>query len=305
MTRSSLFALPGLALAALLSLSAPAAATPSANPPTAAALATACEGRDGWSDAAPPAPVFGNTWYVGTCGISAVLVTGDKGHVLVDGGTKQAAPLILANIRRLGFDPKDVRWIVSSHEHDDHAGALAELKRLTGARVAALAAERPFLEAGQMGADDPQSAIGKPFDPVRVDRVLKDGDSIVLGRTVLTAHATPTHSPGSTSWTWQACDAAFACHMVAYADSATTISADGYRFTDHAARVEAARAGIAAIGALPCDILLTPHPSASAMMERFAGSRPLVDAGACRAYADAAQRRLDARLDAEAKGTAK
>ena len=85
-------------------------------------LVDACQGRDGWSDAAPPARIFGDVYYVGTCGITALLIVGDRGHILIDGATAEAAPGIAANIRRLGFRPQDVRYLLNSHEHVDHAG---------------------------------------------------------------------------------------------------------------------------------------------------------------------------------------
>lgn len=299
MSRSSL----AIALTVLLTVS-PVAAAPAKRMPEAAvapeALAAACEGRDEWASPGPPTRVFGNTWYVGTCGISALLVTGDEGHVLVDAGVPEAAPLVLANIRRAGFDPRAVRWIVASHEHFDHAGGLAALQKAIGAKVAALPAQKAALESGRPPADDPQVGQLDAMAPVRVDRVLADGDSLVLGKLVLTAHATPVHAPGSTSWTWQSCTTGFDCKMIAYADSSSTISVDGYRFTDHPQRVAAIRKGLPVMAALPCDILITPHPGQSALMERFAETKPLVDPGACRAYAAAAEARFAQRLATEA-----
>lgn len=264
-------------------------------------LAQDCANRDGWADPAPPAQVFANTWYVGTCGISAILITGPDGHVLIDGGTAEAAPLVLANIKSLGFDPKDVHWILSTHEHFDHAGALAALKRATGAKLAALAPAAAVLESGKPVADDPQYGALQDLEPVKVDRVLKDGDSVLVARLSFTAHATPAHSPGSTSWTWQSCTQQFDCKMIAYADSATAISADAYRFADHPDRIAAVKQGLAVIGSLPCDILMTPHPGASALMDRLAGKAELVDPAACRTYAAAAQQRFAQRLAEEAK----
>lgn len=298
------------ALLALLSLAAALGCLPTnsaragANSGAARAvpsLAEACQGRDGWADSAPPAHIVDNVWYVGTCGISAILVTGEEGHVLIDGGPEEAAPLVLANIASAGFRAQDVRWILASHEHFDHVGALAALQQATGARIAALPAAAHVLQSGKPSLDDPQGAVIKGQPPVRVARILADGDSVTLGRLTLTAHATPAHSPGSTSWTWQSCDAAFSCRMIAYADSATTISADGYRFTDHPDRVAQANAGIAAIAALPCDVLVTPHPSASGLFERLAGKAPLVDPQACMAYAARASRTFVARLAREAQ----
>ncbi|HUD31285.1 MAG TPA: subclass B3 metallo-beta-lactamase, partial [Novosphingobium sp.] len=280
----------------------PAQAKPATKPAadtTPAHLAAACAGRDGWLDPAPPARIFANTWYVGTCGISAILVTGDEGHVLVDAGAIGAAPAVLANIRRAGFDPKDIRWIVASHEHHDHVGALAALQRTTGAKIAATSVQKAVLQTGKPTPQDPQFAGLDPIEPVRVDRTLADGDSVVVGKLAVTAHVTPVHAPGSTSWTWQSCTAGFDCKMIAYVDSSSTISSGNYRFSDHADRIAAVRTGLAAMAALPCDVLLTPHPAASAMMERFAGKQPLVDPGACRAYVGTAETRFAARLAEE------
>lgn len=263
-------------------------------------LSRACAGRDGWADPSPPSHIFGNVWYVGTCGITVVLITSDQGHVLIDGGPAKAATLVIANIEKLGFKPTDVKWIVSSHEHDDHVGALAELKRVTGAKVAALDTAAPVLATGRPGQDDPQHDIANPYPAITIDRVLRDGEVLESGPLQLTVHATPAHTAGSASWTWQSCERDV-CRTVAYADSATLISADGYRFTDHPQRIADGRRGLAAIKALPCDLLMTPHPSASNLFARMAGQAPLVDANACRTYIDQAEARFADRLAKESE----
>ena len=137
------------------------------------------------------------------------------------------------------------------------------------------------------------------FAPLQVDRAIADGGLISVGNLRLTAHATPGHSPGSTSWTFAACEGR-TCRKVAYADSTTSISADGYRFTDHPAYVTAFRDSLDRIATLPCEILVTPHPSASVLVERLAGEKPLVDPTACERYAKAGSERLDQRLADEA-----
>ncbi len=282
------------------------AVAPAETPDTGALqLAEACKGRDGWADAAPPARLFGNTWYVGTCGISAILVTGKQGHVLIDGGLPEAAPLVLANIAAAGFKPEDVRWILSSHEHFDHAGALAALKHATGARIAALSDAAEVLESGRATAEDPQFGQLDPFPPVPVDKRVTSGAHVTLGDLDLTAHATPTHAAGSTSWTWRACDDRGKCLNIAYADSASAISAKGYRFTDHPARIAGVRKGLERIAALPCDLLVTPHPGASDLFVRLSGAAPLIDPTACRSYAATATARFDQRLSDEAAEEAK
>lgn len=293
---------PGAAARSDLAAGNPAADDASASQ---ARLVAACTGRDGWADAAPPAHLFGNTWYVGTCGITAILITGKQGHVLIDGGLPEAAPLVLANIEAAGFKPKDVRWILSTHEHFDHAGALAAIQRATGARVAAMPASAEVLESGKADAADPQYGQLDAFPPVHVDKRLADGERVTLGAITLTAHATPSHAAGSTSWTWRSCDDAGKCLTLAYADSVSAISVKSYRFTDHPDRIAAVRQGYARIAALPCDLLITPHPGASDLFARLAGTSPLVDPPACRAYAAAATARFDQRLSDEARPEAK
>lgn len=292
-------ALAGLCLAVpTVHAQRPPAATP-AVPPT---LAQACAGRDGWADPAPPQRIFANTWYVGTCGISAVLVTSPRGHVLIDAGVPEAAELVARNIAAAGFRPADVRWIVLSHEHFDHAGGLAALKRITGARLAALPAAARVLASGQVPAADPQAAWLKPFPAVPVDRVLRDGQALALGPLRLTPHATPGHAPGSTSWTWTSCAGAD-CRAMAYVDSVTALAAPGWRFADHPAYVVAFRASLARIARLPCTVLITPHPGASDLFARLAHGAPPPAPGACRSYAAQGRAKLDETLAKEAAGS--
>lgn len=265
-------------------------------------LVAACGERQGWNDPAPPAHVLGNVWYVGTCGISVLPVTSPAGHVLLDGATDKAVPSILANVRAAGFDPGGIHWIVNSHEHNDHVGGLAGLQAATGARVAAGAAAAKALEAGQVSPEDPQAPIHTAFAPVKVDRVLRDGETLQMGELVLTMHENPVHALGSTSWTWQSAAPGGAQVTVTFADSTSTISADGYRFMDHPERRAAIVAGLGKVAALLCGVMLTPHTGQSDMFERLAGRAELIDATACRAYADQARARFGERLIKEQSG---
>lgn len=260
-----------------------------------AVLARACEGRDGWSDAAPPARIFGNTYYVGTCGIAVLLVTSPEGHALIDGATEEAVPSILSNIRTLGFDPRDIRTIVGSHEHMDHMGGFAALKAATGARLLLSAPARRVLERGTIDEDDPQWGIEDMALPrVAADATLADGESVGP----LTAHFTPGHTSGGTSWTWRSCEGPN-CATFAYVDSLTAVSRDDYRFTNHPERVAPFRATFERVRRMPCDILVTPHPGMSSLFERMAGREPLIDRDACRRLVRAMGERLDARLARE------
>ena len=293
-------------------LSAACASTPQApaSPPladtTARSSAAECTDRSGWNDPAAPLHVHGNTWYVGTCGISALLVTSDEGHVIVDGATPQAGAQIVDNIRRLGFEPADVKAIVLSHEHFDHAGGLAELQRAPGAPVYARAPAVATLKRGASDRGDPQLEVLEGFPAVAVVRTIGDEDVLRVGPIAMRAIPTPGHTPGGTSWTWNACEEDGSdCRRIVYADSLTAISDDTWRFGDEAAHpgyLAAFRDTLARVAALDCDILVTPHPSASALWTRIGptANAPLVDRNACRAYAQAATARLDKRLAEEA-----
>jgi len=257
-----------------------------------------CRGVDDWDAPAPPVRIHGNTYLVGTCGISAILIAGDQGHILIDGGTEKGADLIAANIRALGFRLQDVRILLQSHEHMDHVGGIGRLQQLTGAQVFASADAAKVFATGTAGPGDPQAGMHKPFATARVDWVIKDGEPVRLGSLQLTAIATPGHTPGAMSWTWVSCDGGV-CRQIVYADSLSAISRDDYKFSAHPAYVAAFRAGLAKIAKADCEILLTPHPSASNMVERIGGKAPLVNTNACRDYAATKTRDLDTRLAKE------
>jgi metallo-beta-lactamase class B len=258
-----------------------------------------CAGSDDWNKPAPPVRIHANTYLVGTCGISSILIVGSDGDILIDGGTEEGADFIAANIRSLGYRVQDIKFILNSHEHFDHVGGLSKLQRLSGATVITSAPARKVLESGVPSVDDPQSGSIKPFPAVAVGRVVGDKEEVRLGNLMLTAMTTPGHTPGALSWRWVSCDGGV-CRTIVYADSLSPVSSPRYRFSDHPAYLAAYRASIAKIAASPCEILLTPHPSASQMPERLAHGRPLFDADACKTYAAALTKQLDERIAKEA-----
>ncbi len=262
-------------------------------------FAAACKDWDDYDKPAPPVRIFANTYYVGTCGIASILITGTTGDILIDAGTENGADLIAQNIRNLGFRLSDVRILLHSHEHFDHVGGMGRLQQLTGAQVFASPTAAKVFATGTATADDPQAGINKPFPTARVSRILKDGEIVRLGNLWLTAVATPGHTPGAMSWHWVSCNGGV-CRSIVYADSLTPVSRDDYRFSDHPDYLKVYRDSIARIAALDCDILLTPHPSASGMIERFA-AKSLEDRNACRNYAEKLTDQLDERLAKEAK----
>lgn len=259
-----------------------------------------CAADAGWDDPATPRRLYGNTWFVGTCGISALLVSSPQGHILIDGATPKSGERILANIRELGFNPRDVKAIVFSHEHLDHIGGLAAVQAATGAPVLARAPAVNTLQHGASDRSDAQMLVLEPFPPVPEVRTIADDEVVEVGPLRLQAVASPGHAPGGTSWTWRSCEEKD-CRQIVYADSISAISDDVYRYSDEVAHpgvVAQFRASLARISALECDILVTPHPSASHLWARIGpgASEPLVDKGACRAYAEGGTERLDKRL---------
>lgn len=256
-----------------------------------------CDDWDEWDAPGPPIKIFANTYYVGTCGISAILITGKAGHILIDGGTEAGADLIAANVEALGFALSDVKILLHSHEHFDHVAGLASLQRRTGAKLFASAPAAPVLSSGKDGKSDPQYGMHKPFPPAKVDRIVKHGETIALGGLALKAIATPGHTEGALSWQWKSCDNG-RCETIVYADSLTPVSADAYRFSDHPAYLEAYRRSLKKLAELPCTLLLTPHPSASDMRQRLQQGR-LSDPQACANFAAKTGARLDDRLAKE------
>ncbi|HVX40258.1 MAG TPA: subclass B3 metallo-beta-lactamase [Gemmatimonadaceae bacterium] len=259
-----------------------------------------------WFADQKPVRIYGNTYYVGTRGLGAILVTSPHGHILIDGGLPQSPPLIVAHIRALGFRVRDVKLILNTHAHYDHAGGIAELAKASGAVVAASAPSAAWLERGASGKNDPQYGIARHFPAVPHVRVIRDGEVVRVGDLALTAHLTPGHTPGGTSWSWQSCEAG-RCLEIVYADSQTPVSADDFLFTKsrgyptaiadfaHSAKV---------LDGLRCDILVTPHPEASALWDRVAArdsgrADALIDASACKRYAAAARAAVSKRIAKE------
>lgn len=225
---------------------------------------------DSWRAPVPPRHLGGNLYYVGASGVSAWLITTPAGHILLDTGFADTVPIIRSSVEQLGFNLADIKFILSSHAHIDHTGGHAEMKRLTGAQVVASAADARTLESG--GGDDfltwPQDTL--LYEPVAVDRIIADGEQLSLGGTTLTAHLTPGHTRGATTWTMDLTDAG-RTHRVVFFSSATVN--DGTRLRANPAYPEIAtdlERTFAKLKALPCDIFLAPHGGQFAMADKFA-----------------------------------
>src|SRR5215204_1841321 len=271
------------------------------------APASSCDNCPEWNKPQQPFRVYGNTHYVGPRGLTSILLTSQAGHVLIDGALPESAPQIVANIRSLGFRIEDVKLIVNSHVHFDHGGGISELQRLSGARVAASPWSAEVLTKTGVGKGDPQFGGLVPVALVPRADTLRDGQTLRVGDIKLTAHFTPGHTPGGTSWTWQSCEGGRCLNLV-YSDSLTPVSAEGFRFSDsreYSNAVQDFEKSFAFLRAAPCDILLTSHPDASGLWQRLEGRQrgvrpdPLVAPNACKELAGRAAEQLRRRLESE------
>jgi metallo-beta-lactamase class B len=256
-----------------------------------------------WNRAREPFRLAGNTWYVGTEGLSVLLIRGEQGAVLIDGGLPETAARVAASLAQLQVDPHEIKLILSSHAHADHAGGIAALKALTGARVLASAESAKQMAAG--GKGDLHFGDDLTYPAVTVDDTLVDGETIALGELRLTAHFTPGHTPGSTSWSWSERDGEREV-VVVYADSLT---APGYQLVGHPRRpqlVDEFRKTFVQVAALRCDLLITPHPDASELFARAAAKSgaQLIDAGGCKRYAGRARANFDDELAKQTRARA-
>lgn len=301
--------LGGALLSSCVAPQAPVPAPDAATVAAARALAAgpgewvaACKDWDEWDKPAPAFRIHGDTFHVGTCGITAILVAGPQGHVLLDTGTRDGSTQVLSNIRNLGFYQENLRAILTSHEHYDHVGGAFWVAQNTGARVYTSSEAAKVLETGLAGPDDPQYGMHEAMDPVprRMISEVTPGEPLVIAGLSFMPIATPGHTPGALSWQWRSCEGA-ECKTIVLADSLSPVSSDSYRFTDHPAYLAAYRAGLARVAELDCDILLTPHPSASGMREKLMAGN-LAAEPSCREYAASIGQRLDERLAKERDG---
>ena len=239
---------------------------------------------EAWKAPVPPRHLLGSIYYVGAIGVSSYLITTPEGHILLDTGFEETVPIIRAGVEQLGFKTSDIKLILSSHAHIDHTGGHAAMKQMSGAKVIASAADARVLESG--GADDfipfPKDLILYP--PVRVDRIIKDGEQVTLGGVTLTAQLTPGHTRGATTWTMQVVDQGRPLHVVFFSSAslnAGTLLLEKPAYPEIVADYERT---FARLKSLPCDVFFAPHGGQFAMAEKFAR----LDRGEPNAFVDPA-----------------
>ena len=245
--------------------------------------------RAAWNRPFQPFHLIGNIYYVGATGVSAFLIVTPGGSFLLDGGLPETAPQIARNVAELGFRLSDVKYLLNSHAHFDHAGGLAELKRLSGATMVASTGDAPALRAG-----------GPAMPAVAVDRIVGDGEALRLGDTTLTAHVTPGHTQGCTTWTMTATEKGSAHRVVFYCSTSVVDRLVGNaQYPQIATDYEHS---FRKLRTLPSDVFLAPHPSFFDMETKCkkmqsGRSNPFVDLTELRRFVENSERQFHVDLE--------
>jgi metallo-beta-lactamase class B len=255
----------------------------------------------------PAHHVIGNIYFVGSKGLGIYLITTPEGHILVNAGLAESVPLIQQSIAKLGFKFSDIRILLISHAHFDHDGGAARIKELTGAKYVVMDADVPVVESG--GKED--FFYGKRTDllypPAKVDRAVHDGDTVKLGDTVLTAHLTPGHTKGCTTWTFKVQDGGKSYDVVIVGSPNVN---EGYKLVDNAAYPRIASdygRGFRVLRSLPCDVFLGAHGSYYGMDAKYArikdgGANPFIDPVGYKDYVNEREQSFRAELAKQQAG---
>lgn len=219
------------------------------------------QAQNDWTEPFPAFRISGNLYYVGSKGLANYLITTPEGHILINSDLEANVPLIRASIESLGFKFSDVKVLLISHAHYDHCGASAMIKQLTGAKYMVMDADVPVVESG--GKTDFQYASDPTtfYTPTKVDRILHDGDEVKLGDVTLTAHLTPGHTKGCTTWTMKVNDGAKIRDVVIVGSPNVN---PGYKLVDNAQYpriTEDFERTFQVLKSLSCDYFLGAHGS--------------------------------------------
>ena len=220
-----------------------------------------------WTAPFEPFQLIGNIYYVGTEGIAVYVIKTSQGLILMDTAMPQSTGMIKDHITKLGFKVADIKIILNSHAHLDHTGGFAEIKKETGAQLIAGERDKPLLEGGYYPGDEKN--VDLAFPPVKVDRTVKEGDKVTLGDTTLTAHATPGHSPGCTSWEMTVKDGDESREVLFFCSGTVALNRLVGQPT-YPGIVDDYRATYAKVKAMKIDVLLGPHPEVYGMQAKRA-----------------------------------
>jgi metallo-beta-lactamase class B len=254
-----------------------------------------------WNQPVEPFRIIRNVFYVGAAEVSSYLIATPKGLIVIDGGFEETAPMVLANIEKLGFHRADIRILLNSHAHYDHAGGLAAIKNITGATFIASEGDAPQLSRG--GKDDPQFGDAFPFPPITPDKLARDGDRVALGGTILTAHVTAGHTRGCTTWTTTVREGGRNFNVVFVGSPSVPPQyklVGNPRYPD---AVDDYRRQFVTLKSLPCDVFLAAHGSffdlAGKMKRVGAKPNPFIDPAGYKKFVAEAEAAFEERVKKE------
>jgi metallo-beta-lactamase class B len=253
-----------------------------------------------WNQPLAPYKVVSNIYYVGTNYLASYLITTPEGDILINPDYEESVPIIRRNVEKLGFHFSDIKIILISHAHDDHAGGCALAKKLTGAKLMVMDADVGVIEHG--GAGDFQYTTR--WAPAKVDRILHDGDQVKLGGMVLTPHLTPGHTKGCTTWTMEVKEGGRTLHVVIVGSPNVN---PGYKLVNNRRYPQIAsdyEKTFRVLKSLPCDVFLGAHGVYYNMDEkmkqmRAGGPNPFVDPEGYRAYVAEREQAFQGKLRAQ------
>ena len=243
--------------------------------------------RAKWNKPTEPFKIIDNVYYVGTDGLASYLITSPQGHILVDTVMPESTGQIKASIEKLGFKISDIKYLVNTHAHIDHTGGFAELKQASGAQMVSGERDKPLLEGGYYPGAQDQTVLN--FPPVKVDGTVHEGDTVAVGNVTLTAHETPGHSPGCTSWAFSVKDGDATRSVLIFCSGTVALNRLAGNPT-YPGIVDDYKKTFARARGMKVDILLAPHPEMYKMPEKRAklaegGPNPFVNPGEFNAYA--------------------
>jgi metallo-beta-lactamase class B len=246
-----------------------------------------------WTNPFPPYRIIGNIYYVGSQGLGVYLITTPQGNILINSNLEKSVPMIRESVEKLGFRFSDTKILLISHAHWDHCAGSAAVKELTGAKYMVMDADVPAIEDGgklNFGRDSKFSDSGvSQYQPAKVDRVLHDGDQVKLGDTVLTAHLTPGHTKGTTTWTMKVADGGKTYNVVIVGSPNVN---PGYKLVNNTLYPQIAsdyERMFRVLKSLPCDVFLGAHGDYYGMEAKYArmkqgGPNPFIDPEGYKSY---------------------
>ncbi len=256
-----------------------------------------------WNQPVEPYHIIGNLYYVGASDIASYLIATPEGHVILDAGFEETVPIIRDNVKKLGFKVEDVKILLIGHAHFDHVGGLADLKALTGAQLAVSEADAALLASG--GKGDYLFGDKFRFKPVQADRLLKDGDTVTLGGTTLTAHLTPGHTKGNTTWTMKTKEGDRTYDVVVMGSPTINPGTVLKGMPSYPNVGDDYAKTFRVLKSLPCDVFLATHASffdglgKAEKLRAGAKENPFVDPQGYRAFIDRREKMYRELLDKE------